>query len=52
MNRGDPLKIVAAILQAPVTEQILRRLALQARAEPGVDSGRRGSVYRKGLPDV
>jgi hypothetical protein len=33
-NCGGELKIIAAILQAPVIEQILTHLGLQARAPP------------------
>ena len=33
-NCGGQLKIIAAILEAPVIERILRRLGLQARAPP------------------
>ena len=33
-NRGGALKIIAAILEAPVIERILTHLGLQARAPP------------------
>jgi hypothetical protein len=34
-NCGGELKIIAAILEAPVIEKILTHLGLQARAPPG-----------------
>ena len=33
-SRGGKLKIIAAILEQPVTEKILTHLGLQARAPP------------------
>ena len=35
-NCGGELKLIAAILEAPVIEKILMHLGLQARAPPGV----------------